>query len=257
MQKQESKSKATVRGRFWTFWTPSIILACFISFLVRLLACISWGWFLATTVIFGLFSLFLLLGALTCWIEKPLDKDNKRFAWVFVVVAVLITGALGSTYGDHYSTYQATPTVTSQRASSDSNKPSVPSGQSTEAPKEGEAQPIAALPTYKIIKNETIHDDPSAHKAIMEILVSGEVTSDGLKRLLKILYLQIMSRPHIQSSTVPVSVWITAFTTMEKAMSSYTSWIAFLAKYVDSSRPKITISDWRRDWEPFEFDPPN
>ena len=99
----------------------------------------------------------------------------------------------------------------------------------------------AVLPSYRILDEET-YDAPIKTQVAVKLLVSGEITQDGLKELLGDLYQGIMAREGFKYHESPTNVYIYAYTSKARAESG-SLWIAMLDKSYSDSSPTISINE--------------
>ena len=93
-------------------------------------------------------------------------------------------------------------------------------------------------PNY-IVLSENIHDVPIKTQVELNILVSGEISDAGLRKLLNELYSSTKARTGFQYHSSPTNIYIYAFTTKERYESE---WIAMLQESPVDVGPIIIIN---------------
>jgi len=96
------------------------------------------------------------------------------------------------------------------------------------------------IPRHTVL-NEDVYDVPGKTQVKQDVLVSGDISEEGLRTLLGQLYSGIMARRGFQHHDVPTNVYIYAFTSKERAGSRL--WIAMLAKHYDDAKPTISVNE--------------
>jgi hypothetical protein len=97
------------------------------------------------------------------------------------------------------------------------------------------------LPEYKVL-NEEISDTALKAQVLTNVLVSGELTEQGLRDLLTQLYNSIRQRTGFKYYPSPTAIYIYAFTSKEHADSGMGQWIAMLEKSHVATSPSISIN---------------
>jgi hypothetical protein len=87
------------------------------------------------------------------------------------------------------------------------------------------AEPTVPLPDYEIISNET-DDTPSKVQVAQDIVVSGDITEEGLRALLDLQYRQIMQMRGFRFHNAPTAVYIYLYESRAKAASAGGLWLA-------------------------------
>jgi len=95
---------------------------------------------------------------------------------------------------------------------------------------------------YKILDKD-IYDSPVKTQVVLRVLVSGHVTSEGLKRLLSNLYTSVKKWKGFKYHSSPTHVFIYLYTSEEKAKSRMEKWVAMLASTGVNENPEISIDD--------------
>lgn len=95
--------------------------------------------------------------------------------------------------------------------------------------------------TYKVWKEET-HDTPLNTYVIMEIVVSGNITHEGLDVLLRGLFRQIRERKDFKYHDQP-GVQIAAYASVAHAESEAGLWIALLNANGEEAYPELSFSE--------------
>lgn len=103
-----------------------------------------------------------------------------------------------------------------------------------------ETESLTTLPDY-IVLNEDVSDAPVKTQVVMDILVSGEITKEGLETLLNDLYSSIKQRTGFEYHDHPNAIYIRAYTSQERAESGMQ--IAMLEKNAVNDSPLITINE--------------
>jgi len=174
------------------------------------LARISYGWFIVCAAAGSILGVRVLLAAL-----GNLLSGQKRAAIAESVIFLSIVVFLGGAFG-----YLSYPDV-------QKNEPSAL------------LQNPAAL-NYQILDEET-SDTPIKTQVVLKLLVSGEITQDGLRKLLGDSYREIVARTGFQYHESPTNVYVYAYTSEERAESG-DLWIAMLNKNHSDSNPTISVN---------------
>jgi len=111
---------------------------------------------------------------------------------------------------------------------------------------EEKAELQIALPSYSIL-NEEIYDESVKTQVTLSILVSGEISEEGLKALLGKLYSTIKARKGFKYHKHPTNIYIYAYTTKERFQSQWALWIAMLEKSYSDAEPTISIKRTQLD----------
>lgn len=98
------------------------------------------------------------------------------------------------------------------------------------------------LPQYEVL-NEEIYDAPVKAQIVQSLLVSGEITEDGLRALLQKQYDSLKTRRGFTYYKFPTNIFIHAYTTKERYEGGMGQWIAMLAKTYSDTDPTISIKD--------------
>lgn len=96
------------------------------------------------------------------------------------------------------------------------------------------------MPQFKIINQET-GETPVKTQVVVNILVSGSITEDGLRALLLKIYDSSMTKGGYKYHPRPTVVAIYAYTSKEKYEAQWGQWTAMLLKHGNESDPKITV----------------
>jgi hypothetical protein len=99
--------------------------------------------------------------------------------------------------------------------------------------------PAIALPDYEIIENKK-YDSPIKSQVTMRALVSGKITEEGLKALLRKLYDSAMATRGFTYYEGPTNVFIYLYTSKENAEGGST-YIAMLSKTYGEKKPTVSI----------------
>ena len=197
----------TSKQAVWTAIIGYFVLYAPLYYLGR----ISYGWFIGCAVVGSMLGLLALLTAL-----GNLFSGQKRTAIAISVMVLSVAVALGAAFGDL------------PKPSIQNNEPNALSQ-------------IPATMTYQILDEET-SDVPIKTQVTVNLLVSGTITQEGLKKLLGNFYREIMARRGFKYHEAPTNVYIFAYTSKERAESGYL-WIAMLDKSYSDSGPKISINE--------------
>jgi len=92
------------------------------------------------------------------------------------------------------------------------------------------------------VLSENIHDVPIKTQVELNILVSGDISDTGLRKLLNELYSSIKARTGFQYHTSPTNIYIYAFTSKDRYESASGQWIAMLQKSPGDLKPTISIN---------------
>ena len=103
-----------------------------------------------------------------------------------------------------------------------------------------ERQVEVVLPEFKLL-DEDVYDAPVKTQVELNILVSGEITQEGLESLLYQEYQKIKARKGFKYHTFPTAVYIYAFTTRQHFESGMGQWIAMLSESHNDTKPAIRI----------------
>jgi hypothetical protein len=98
------------------------------------------------------------------------------------------------------------------------------------------------IPQFKIINQET-GESPVKTQVVVNILVSGSITEDGLRALLLKIYDSSMTKGGYKYHPRPTVVAIYAYTSRAKYDAQAAQWVAMLLKHGDETSPKISVSD--------------
>lgn len=97
------------------------------------------------------------------------------------------------------------------------------------------------VPKYSIL-SEDVYDIPLKTQVELNILVSGEISENGLKALLNKLYSSTKAKKGFKYHNSPTNIYIYAFTSKERAESGMGQWIAMLQESPSDLGPRISIS---------------
>ena len=151
-----------------------------------------------------------------------------------LLLSLLIGIVVGGLYLSEMSIKQPVPV--SQTSISESPE-DIQGGSSPNTQKSEQTDPL----TYQEWKEET-HDTPLNTYVRMEIVVSGNITREGLNALLRRLFRKIRERKDFKYHDKP-GVQIGAYTSVGRAESGAGLWIALLdADYTDTY-PKVSFSE--------------
>ena len=98
------------------------------------------------------------------------------------------------------------------------------------------------IPEYEVL-NEEIYDAPVKAQIVLSLLVSGEITEDGLRALLRKQYDSLKTRRGFTYYKSPTNIFIYAYTTKERYEGGMGQWIAMAAKTYSDTKPTISIKD--------------
>jgi len=197
----------TRRQAVWTAIIGYLVLYSPLYYLGR----ISHGWFIGCAVVGSILGVIVLLAAL-----GSLLSGQKRTAIAVSVLALGVVVALGTAFDDL------------PKPGIQNNEPNA----LLQSP---------ATMTYQILDEET-SDVPIKTQVVVKLLVSGEITQEGLKKLLGDFYREIIARRGFKYHESPTNVYVFAYTSKERAESGYL-WIAMLDKSYNDSGPKISINE--------------
>ncbi len=97
------------------------------------------------------------------------------------------------------------------------------------------------MPKYSVL-DENIVDTPIKTEITLNLLVSGEISDDGLRILLNKLYFSTKGRRGFRYHKSPTNIYIYAYTSKERAEAGMGQWVAMLQKGYDELRPTIRIN---------------
>ncbi len=96
---------------------------------------------------------------------------------------------------------------------------------------------------YTVLKDE-VYDAPIKTQVDLEILINDTLYSEqNIRDILSFLYGKVKKRTGFKHHTHPTSIYIYAYSTMEKAKSGWGLWVGMISKSHNESKPKIEISD--------------
>lgn len=106
------------------------------------------------------------------------------------------------------------------------------------------------MPQYIVLKEDIIEDVFGGvlikTQAELSIIVSGEISENGLRALLNELYPQMQQRRGSEYQKNPTHIVIYAYTSEEHAESGMGQWIAMLFKKIgDSGEPEIRFNEYQ------------
>lgn len=102
--------------------------------------------------------------------------------------------------------------------------------------------PSVTVPKYTVL-NDDVSDTPIKTQVTLDILVSGEITKDGLRTLLTDLYTKAQQRSGFKYHGSPTHIVIFAYTSREQAESGMGLWIAKLLRIGEKANPEIQIDE--------------
>lgn len=94
--------------------------------------------------------------------------------------------------------------------------------------------------TYEVL-NEDVYDAPIKTQIELNILISGNVTEDGLRTLLNQLYSSLKKRNGFKYHKNPTNIYIYAYHSKEQYKSGMGLWAGMLDLSYGDKTPKITI----------------
>jgi len=100
----------------------------------------------------------------------------------------------------------------------------------------------ATLPKYTVL-DEDIYDAPIKAQVAIDLLVSKDISKEGLTALLKHLYEKNRQRGGFKYHKKPTNIYIYAYPSREHADSGSGQWVGMLAKSYDDPKPKITVNE--------------
>ena len=156
--------------------------------------------------------------------------------FALVLLVVLLVGC-----GDEGEKPQSTTPAPPMSASPPAATTSVTSAPAAEREESVSTKQTPVLLTYQILDDET-YDAPVKTQVAVKLLVSGEITQEGLEELLGDFYREIMTRRGFKYHEGPTNVYIYAYTSKERAESG-SLWIAMLDKSYSDSGPTISINE--------------
>ena len=98
------------------------------------------------------------------------------------------------------------------------------------------------IPKHIILKEDVV-DSPAKTQVTLEALVSGEISTPGLRILLDQLYSSTKAKKGFKYHDSPTSIYIYAYTSKERAESGMGQWIAMLQKAHAETSPTININE--------------
>lgn len=107
---------------------------------------------------------------------------------------------------------------------------------------DGGAKENVGVPEYTVL-DEKVHDAPIKTQVQLDILVTGEITETGLRRLLGDLYANRAGRTGFRHHAKPTHIFISAYTDRDSATSGMGQWIAMLSKVGESGQPEIRVNN--------------
>jgi hypothetical protein len=108
------------------------------------------------------------------------------------------------------------------------------------------------VPEYSVL-NEKVTDTAFRAQIILEVLVTGRVTEEGLRDLLNELYASLKERKGFKYYTSPSHVYIFAYMSREHQIAGVGQWIAMLEMTPSSRRPYINMD--RRQLDQIGIEP--
>jgi len=160
-----------------------------------------------------------------------------------ILVSVLLLSLLiGVIVGGVYLAGALTKQPVAAPQTSISESPQVP--QDTTLLTTDKSEQLGPL-TYQVWKEET-HDTPLHTYVRMEIVVSGNITREGLDALLRRLFRQIRERKDFEYHDQP-GVQIGAYTSAGRAESGAGLWIALLDADSTDTYPEVSFSESQLD----------
>lgn len=178
---------------------------------------------------------------------------RQMTAWLFRTMVLMLIAAHGSGCASQSNVASGTKVATTQFPTSTPTPKPAPSptavpptaalGPTATAVPNPPPQPQKATVPQYILLNEEIYDAPIKTQVISNILVSGEITDQGLRELLKQLYDSIGQRKGFKYHPSPTAIYVYAFTSKERAESGMGQWIAMLEKSHAATSPGITINN--------------
>lgn len=183
--------------------------------------------------------------------KKPLSKGLKILgigcAGLFVLFVIL--GIIGALLDKEKPDTKTNPPATSTPSNTSSESVSVPPPSSEPSPPQAQPenpQPSAIstsnLPGYTFLP-EKVYDAPIKTQVELNLLVSGNITREGLTSLLSEQYAKAQARRGFKYREQPSHVFIYAYTSKEHAESGGGQWIAMLNKIGETGQPQINIKD--------------
>jgi hypothetical protein len=94
---------------------------------------------------------------------------------------------------------------------------------------------------YRIL-NEDIYDGPIKTQIRLEVLAPGNITENGLRRLLNDLYLKNQQRRGFKYHDQPTHIAIYVYSSKERAESGWGQWIGMFLKLGENANPEIKIN---------------
>lgn len=104
------------------------------------------------------------------------------------------------------------------------------------------AEQKSPLPKYTVL-DEDIYDAPVKTQVTLELLISKDISKEGLMALLKHLYEKNRQRSGFKYHKHPTNIFIYAYPSKEHADSGMGQWVGMLAKAYDDVEPEITINE--------------
>ena len=105
-----------------------------------------------------------------------------------------------------------------------------------------EKQDTSDIPEYSILSEE-VYDAPVKTQIVLNLLVSGEISEQGLITLLNQHYSSLSTRTGFKYHDYPTNIYIYAYTSEERAESGMGLWIAMLLKDYDDVEPTINVNE--------------
>jgi len=92
-----------------------------------------------------------------------------------------------------------------------------------------------------VVLNEEVYDAPIKTQVQLDILLSGEITEEALRTLLKNLYSSITTRNGFKYHEHPTNIYIYAYTSRAQQQSGMGLWAGMLALSYGDKTPTVTI----------------
>ncbi|MFC1467654.1 hypothetical protein ACFLQY_03045 [Verrucomicrobiota bacterium] len=166
-------------------------------------------WYDNKTIVIALLILFFPVGLYALWKNQNFSKGTKL--GVTVVVVILAIASIAT----EEKTTPVEPPVTTEKVTP---KP-----------------PSITLPTYEIL-NQDKYDAPIKTQLSIDVVVSGEITEQNLKLLLKELYSKAnATRGFKYHGGKPTHVFIYLYPTKVHAEAGMGQWLAMLSKVGDGA----------------------
>jgi hypothetical protein len=97
-----------------------------------------------------------------------------------------------------------------------------------------------ALPGFDVV-NENISDTPIKTQVEQHIVVSGEITEENLRALLRQQHTEISNRRGFQHHNSPTNVYVYLYETEDKAKAGQGLWLAMSQMSHGETEPNLTV----------------